>query len=86
MGRYYPFDIFRKVVFAWPFIQKVFNKFHLFIISKIFTILLWNINNLKSLKKSLEYIVKKNRTIQFTKEITQVGPIFGHKINFAVNI
>ena len=32
--------------------MQTFNKFHLLKISESFTIILWNINNLKSVKKS----------------------------------
>ena len=67
--------------------MQVFNQFHLFKISEIFKILLWNINNLKSVKKSKKYFFnEKILKIQFTIEIALVRPIFGHKINFAVNI
>ena len=37
----------------------IFNKFRLFIFSKIFTILLLNINNLKSAKKSKKYFLRQ---------------------------
>ena len=57
--------------------MKVFNKFHLFKISEIFTILVWNIKNLKSVKKSkIIFFNKKFTKIQFTIEIAQVRPIF----------
>ena len=46
-----------------------------------------NITNLKSVKKSKKYdLIKKIPKIQFTIKIALVRPIFGHKINFAVNI
>ena len=45
-----------------------FNKFRLFNFSEIFTILLWNINNLKSAKKSEKYFLRQ----KLKKEITLV--------------
>ena len=64
-----------------------FNKFHLFEISEIFTILLWDNSNLKSMKKSNTYfLIKQNPKIQFTIEIVSVSPICRRKINATVNI
>ena len=37
--------------------MKVFNKYHLFKISELFALLLWNINNSKSVKKSKKYFL-----------------------------
>ena len=47
--------------------MQIFNQFHMFKISEIFKILLWNINNLKFVKKSKKYFFSKaNPKIQFT--------------------
>ena len=45
--------------------------------SEIFTILLWNINNLNSAKKRKNIFLHKNSKNHFTIEIAQVRPIFG---------
>ena len=51
--------------------MQVFNKFHLFKISKIFTILLWSIHYLKSDSEEKQTIFSNKvfPKIQFTKEI-----------------
>ena len=50
--------------------RQIFNKFRLFNFSKIFTILLWNINIWNSAKKNKTYFLKqKNKTNNLTKEI-----------------
>ena len=41
-------------------LDAVFNKFHLFKISEIFTIILQNIHNLKSVKKSQKTFFQKS--------------------------
>ena len=47
--------------------------------SEIFTILLWNINNLNSAKKRKNIFLHKNSKNHFTIEIAQVRLIFGRK-------
>ena len=52
----------------------------------LFTVLLWNIRNLKSVKKKTKHIFQKNPKLQFNKETALIRPILGDKINFAVSI
>ena len=47
--------------------RQIFNKFHLFIFSEIFTMLLWNISNSNSAKKSKKYFLRQ----KFQKIILQ---------------
>ena len=57
----------------------ILNKFFLFKLSEIFTVLLWNINSLNCVKKSKKYFLvkisknnnnnKKKKQIQFIIEI-----------------
>ena len=61
----------------------IFNKFRLFNFSEIFTVLLWNIHNSNSAKKSKNIFLDKNPC---TIEIALVRPIFGHEFNLMVNI
>ena len=39
--------------------RQIFNKFRLFNISEIFTLLLWNINNSNSAKKEKKYFLRQ---------------------------
>ena len=64
-----------------------FNEFYLFKTSKILPLFLWNINNLKSVMKSKNFISDKHfPKIQFTIQIASVKLSFGRKITLKVNI
>ena len=54
-----------------------FKQIHLFKVSEIFTILLYNINNLKLVKKRKKLFLNRNfPKLQFTIESGLVRPIF----------
>ena len=53
--------------------------------SEFFTILLWNINNLKRVKKGKKYFLIKKIQKSSSLHIGQTH-FFGHKINFTENI
>ena len=72
---------------GWRTWRQILNKSHLFNFLKYSQILLWNINNLNSAKKSKKHFLKqKIPKYHFTTEIAQVRPIFGYKFNFRVNV
>ena len=67
-------------------LEQIFNKFCLFNFSEIFTILLWNINNSNSAKKSKKYFLRqKFQKNHFTIENAWVL-FYYEKFNFSVNI
>ena len=62
---------------------QVLHKFRIFNISEIFTILLWNINTLKSAEKSKTYFIIFLSEIEFTITVT---PILAIKLICMVNV